>query len=130
MLSKALIVKLITITALKYGVDPKIAIAVAQKESSLNPNSIGLKHEVGLFQLLPESFPGYAVRQLLDPKTNIKLGVKYMITVKRFCKYKENLEWLSCWNYGISNVNKKVKHPSKFPYVKQIKAIIAENERE
>lgn len=128
MISKALIIKLITIASLKFGVDPNVAVAVAIEESRLKPNAVGELNEVGLFQLLPGSFPKYTEAQLADPQMNIKLGVKYLAKAKQHCYHKDGINWLVCYNYGFENA-KKVKHPSLFPYVKRVAKIMKERKR-
>lgn len=57
------------------GVDPNLALAVAKTESSLNPNAVSPEGAVGLFQLMPSSFPGENIN---DVQTNIDLGVGYL----------------------------------------------------
>lgn len=116
---KLMILKMITMYSLQYGVDPKIAISVAAVESNFNPSVIGITGDVGVFQLNPQSFPQYSVKQLQDSVLNIQLGIKYLAKVKKECKFKDELNWLVCWNYGMKNA-KKVKHPSLFPYVKRV----------
>jgi soluble lytic murein transglycosylase-like protein len=44
-------------TAQQYGVDPNLALAVAQRESSLNPYARGQAQELGLFQKLNAHLP-------------------------------------------------------------------------
>lgn len=58
--------------ALKNGVDPLIALALAKAESSLNPNAIGDQgHSVGLFQLHDRGQgAGLSVAQRQDPNLN------------------------------------------------------------
>ncbi len=127
-MTKIMIIKMITVAALKYGVSPEVAISVAAVESQFNPNVIGITHDIGIFQLNPKSFPTYTKAQLLDPKTNIELGVKYLAKVKKECKHKNGNEWLVCWNFGPKNAQ-KVKHPDKFPYIVKINKQLAMNER-
>lgn len=124
-MTKLMIVKMITVYALKYGVDANVAISVAAVESQFNPNAIGITHDLGVFQLNPKSFPEYTKAQLLDPKTNIELGVKYLAKVKKECNHQEGITWLVCYNYGNKNA-KKVKHPMLFPYVKKVQLAINE----
>lgn len=98
-----------------YGIDPKLSLAVATYESQLNPKAIGTKGELGLFQLMPSSFPKVSKKELIKPETNIRLGIKYLAWLKNNCNHKKDDTYLVCWNYGIGNA-KKVKHPKLFPY--------------
>jgi soluble lytic murein transglycosylase-like protein len=119
-MTKTLIIKLITMYSLAYNIDPRIALSVVEIESGYNQNSIGVTKDIGLFQLNPNSFPEYTKEQLLDPKINIRLGVKYLAKMKKECKYKEDNLWLICYNFGIKNA-KRVKHPELWNYTKKVK---------
>lgn len=116
---KSLILQLIQSYALQYGVDPHVAISVATIESNLNPNAISETGDVGVFQLNPKSFPKYTQKQLLDPSTNIMLGIRYLASLHKTCTHRKGLTWLVCWNYGPGNAS-RVKHPELFPYVKKV----------
>jgi soluble lytic murein transglycosylase-like protein len=68
--------------AKEYGVASSLARAVIQVESGYDPNETGLAGEVGLMQIKPATarMLGYSgtVKQLYDPETNIKWGMKYL----------------------------------------------------
>ena len=127
MISKTIIIKLITMYSLAYNIDPKVALAVCEVESGFNINAIGITKDLGLFQLNPKSFPQYSKKQLLDPITNIELDIKYLAQMKKECKYKDNLDWLLCYNMGMKNA-KKVKYPKLWPYTKRVTKLVM-NER-
>ena len=61
--------------------DPAIAVAVATRESGImqwKPNGqllIGKAGEIGIFQVMPSSAPGY---DLSDPMQNIAAGVSFL----------------------------------------------------
>jgi len=61
--------------ATRQGVDPNLALAVANHESGFNQSAIGGAGEVGVFQLLPSSFPGVAIADL---QTNIQTGISFL----------------------------------------------------
>jgi TP901 family phage tail tape measure protein len=65
-------VRAIVTTALKYGEDPTIALALAKAESNLNPSAIGDSgHSVGLFQLHDQGQgAGMSVALRQDPWAN------------------------------------------------------------
>jgi soluble lytic murein transglycosylase-like protein len=118
------IIALITFYAHKYNIAPAVAVAVAEQESQLDPNAVGLLNEQGVFQLRPEFFKNYTIKELRNPETNIKLGVQYLAKLKKSCVHKGDVEFLVCWNYGSSNA-RHVHHPELFPYVKEVKRRIA-----
>lgn len=67
----------IVASATAAGVDPNLALAVAQRESGFNQNAVGASGEIGIFQLMPATAAGLGV----DPTTvdgNIAGGVRYL----------------------------------------------------
>src|SRR5947208_14560641 len=63
------------------GVDPKLALEVAQRESSLQPYPPdGSAGEIGTFQIKPATGAGlgYSVDQLRDPEQNVQAGVAFL----------------------------------------------------
>lgn len=111
-----------------YGIDPVVALSVANVESGMRVDARGSHGEVGIFQLMPSTYPQYSVKQLLNPELNINLGVKYLAWNKANCKHKDNINFLVCWNYGIKNAE-HVKHPSLFPYVRKVAAEMRKHPR-
>src|SRR5579859_4550685 len=90
----------IAAAAQAQGVDPSLAIEVAMDESSLNPNAVGSKGEIGLFQLLPSSFPGV---NPYDVNQNIQAGVGYLAQL--LGKYGDPAVALAAYNWGPSNMD-------------------------
>lgn len=115
---------LITYWSGVYGIEPRLAIAVAMHESSLNPNALGQLKEVGLYQVRPEFAEGYTSEQLFDPETNIMVGLQKIKQAKETCIHQNDVEFLVCYNYGNSNA-RKVRYPALFPYVKKVRFIMA-----
>lgn len=125
-MNNALILSLILRYAGAYHVSPELAISIVQYESSFKVSAVGKAGEVGLFQLLPSTFPAYTKAELFDPETNIKLGIQYLAEAKENCPHREDYTYLLCFNMG--NVRaKKVKYPKKFPYYKNVMRIYHEN---
>ena len=124
----ALILSLIMRYASVYHIQPELALAVVQYESNFNVAAKGQAGEVGLFQLLPSTFPEYTEYQLFDPETNIKLGMKYLLDMKENCVYKRNYTYTICFNLGPEKA-KKVHHPEQFPYYKKIMENMNEQRR-
>jgi hypothetical protein len=77
----ARIIERITAEATRQGVDPKLALAVATQESSLNPNAVGDNGQsLGLFQLQRAAAidAGIDPARRGDPDLNITGGVTYL----------------------------------------------------
>lgn len=115
------IIGLIMALAPVVGVDPSVALAVARVESSLDPQAIGQDGEIGLYQLMPQYVPGYTEKQLRDPVVNIYIGLRRLKESKDTCVHRKGINYLVCYNYGPTNA-KRIKYPSKFPYVRKVKA--------
>lgn len=70
--------KMVQVTAKKYGVDSKLALAVAKVESNLASDVVSSAGAVGVMQLMPETAQGLGVRNSKDPRENIDGGVRYL----------------------------------------------------
>lgn len=70
--------KMIQLTAKKYGIDSKLALAVANVESNLSPDVVSSAGAVGVMQLMPETAQELGVRNSKDPRENIDGGVRYL----------------------------------------------------
>src|SRR5690606_32727266 len=109
------IVKIIERKAMKYGIDPKLAVSIAMTESSLNPNAVGSLGEIGLFQLRPEF---HDVKQG-DIKHNVELAMRYLSYVKNRCLRRYDVAWFVCFNTG-PNRKKLIERPQEFSYYKKV----------
>lgn len=102
-----------------YNLDPHLVLAVMEHESSFRTDIIGEAGEIGLMQLLPDSFPGYSTKELQNPYVNIYLGVKHLSDVKNECRHQKDNTWIICYNLGSPKGN-TVNHPKKFAYYKKV----------
>jgi len=112
------LIDLITQEANSQGVPPSLALAVAQQESGMNPSATGQSGEIGLFQLLPSSFPGFSTSDLRDVNTNTNLGIGYLADL-----YDQFGDWataLAAYNAGPGNVSKGIIPASTQTYVSNI----------
>ena len=80
----------ITEAASKYGVDPKLALAIAETESDFKENAVGKLGEKGIFQLLPKFHSDYSIDS----------GVQYLALVKQVCSPYYGDYWVVCYNRG------------------------------
>ena len=124
-MTSAVVVSIIVALAPIFGIDPKVAVAVATVESQLNPNAKGSSGEIGLFQIMPNiaKKKGFTPKQLYTPVLNVYFGLQMLQDAKRTCVHQNGNDWLVCYNYGQKNA-KTVHYPHKFPYVKKVNAEI------
>lgn len=67
--------------AREMGIPPELAVAVAYKESGLNPAvGAGAAGEIGIMQIKPATAKelGFTASQLKDPEQNISAGLQYL----------------------------------------------------
>lgn len=66
--------------AKQMGIDPKLAVAVAFRESALKPEAKGSSGEIGLMQVMPKTaeMMGFSVDDLREPSKNIEIGLTYL----------------------------------------------------
>ena len=97
-------------TALQYGVDPAIALAVAQRESSFNQGARGAAGEVGVFQLMPATARGLNVDPY-DQTANINGGISLLAQL-----YNQFGDWataLAHYNGGNNPPSQSYDYASK-----------------
>jgi soluble lytic murein transglycosylase-like protein len=107
----------ITKSARHAGVDPTLALAIAEVESGMNPDAVGALGEIGLFQLRPE----YHAVKKGDVRHNIDAATKYLAYLKRKCGGYGDAFFV-CYNYGTA---RPLKHPRLFPYYLKVKMVQA-----
>jgi soluble lytic murein transglycosylase-like protein len=72
------ITQLITQSAQTYGLDPSLVLAIAQRESGLNPNAVSPAGAQGVMQLEPATARALGVTNPFDPAQNIPAGTRYL----------------------------------------------------
>ncbi len=115
----------------KYGVDPAMAYAVIQTESSFNPKAKSHVPAYGLMQIVPASagqdcaqslnkpFAKPTANYLYEPENNIEMGVHYLYLLKKryFSKVEnpdnQNLCIIASYNTGAGNVARALRGDTK-----------------
>ncbi len=102
--SKSKIVKLIKSTAIRLGVDPKLAVSIAKIESDFNHNSVSSSGAKGVMQLMDKTAKFYGVRDINSIKENIAGGVRFLKHLTK--KYKSLQLVAAAYNAGETAVDK------------------------
>jgi soluble lytic murein transglycosylase-like protein len=105
---------MIYLAAIGSGLDPNLAISVAQVESNMNPNAVGTKGDIGLFQVR-HSVVKVAPSKLRDPEVNTQYGIKLLTAAKKSCPDFPGDSWLVCYNRGVAG-GSKIRRPANDKY--------------
>ena len=115
----------------KYGIDPTLALAVMQTESSFNPKAKSHVPAYGLMQIVPNSagadcaeslnkgFKIPTANYLYEPENNIEMGIHYLYLLKKryFSKVENNdsqtLCMIASYNTGAGNVSRALRGDTK-----------------
>jgi soluble lytic murein transglycosylase-like protein len=92
--------------AMDLGLEPELAISMAQVESNFNHRAVSPKGAIGVLQVMPQfACKDFEItpEMLFEPGVNIRVGLSYMKTyMERFDK---NLDLsLAAYNAGASRV--------------------------
>lgn len=69
--------------ARRYELDPALVMAVIQTESCFNPRAVSHKGAQGLMQIVPVTADHLGLKNPLDPKANLKAGIRYLAQLKK-----------------------------------------------
>jgi soluble lytic murein transglycosylase-like protein len=95
--------RLIAASARRYGLDPLLLVAMAEAESSFDPNAISAVGAVGLMQLMPTTAELYTEEDPFEPTVNIDIGARYLRDLLKEFEGDTALA-LAAYNSGPGNV--------------------------
>lgn len=100
------IAQMVFSAASRFGVDPALALAVAQRESGLNPNLVNATTgAAGVMQLMPATARSLGVTNSLDPSQNIPAGVRYL--AQMISRYGgDTAKGLAAYDWGPGNLDR------------------------
>jgi soluble lytic murein transglycosylase-like protein len=70
--------QMVRAAALRHGVKPELALAVARTESNLSQDAVSPVGAIGVMQLMPDTAQALGVRDSYDIRENIDGGVRYL----------------------------------------------------
>ena len=97
-----------------YSLEPALLKAIMAAESGFNPTAVSPKGALGLMQLMPATAERYGVsgdlkksidQKLFDPKTNIRLGARYLRDLRALFPGKPDLV-IASYNAGEGAVQR------------------------
>jgi soluble lytic murein transglycosylase-like protein len=100
--------------AKEFSLDPALLKAVMAAESGFNPAAISPKGAIGLMQVMPATAERYGLQadrkksveqKLSDPKTNIRLGARYLRDLHKLFPAKPDLV-IASYNAGEGAVQR------------------------
>ncbi len=106
--------KILNDAANEFNLDPALLTAVMAAESGFNPNAVSPKGAIGLMQVMPATAERFGlqadrkktvVQKLSDPKTNIRLGARYLRVLRDMYPNRQHLV-LASYNAGEGAVRK------------------------
>ena len=115
----------------KFGVDPALAFAIMQTESSFNPKAKSYVPAYGLMQIVPRTagadcaqslkkpFSAPTGNYLYEPENNIEMGVHYLSLLKKRYftnvnnKDSQTLCVIASYNTGAGNVARALRGDTK-----------------
>ena len=122
---KRQIADLVSLAAPRYGVDPRLALAVIAVESNFNALAVSPKDARGLMQLIPETAARYKVKDPLDSRQNLHGGLAYLRYLLAYYRGQVTLA-AAAYNAGEAAVDRYGGVPP-FPetqaYVRRVRAL-------
>jgi hypothetical protein len=76
--------QMITDAARRYGVDPALALAIADRESGMNPNAPrGASGEYGMMQVMPQTFAAFGSGDPNNVQNNLNASMAYLSALSK-----------------------------------------------
>ncbi|WP_050669270.1 lytic transglycosylase domain-containing protein [Luteipulveratus halotolerans] len=119
---------LIVQTARRYGVNPKLALAIGWQESGWNQRSVSVANAVGIMQVMPSTgqWCGDMVGRrlnLMDPRDNVTAGVVMLRWLTTHASSRDQA--IAGYYQGLGGVRENGMYPDTRAYVRNVKAHMA-----
>jgi soluble lytic murein transglycosylase-like protein len=109
--------------ALEFALEPALLKAVMAAESGFNPAAVSPKGAIGLMQIMPATAERYGLtgdskkpveKKLTDPRTNIRLGARYLRDLLKLYPARQELV-IASYNAGEGAVQKYNNQVPPYP---------------
>ncbi|MGH8863088.1 MAG: lytic transglycosylase domain-containing protein [Burkholderiales bacterium] len=97
------IAQMLNAAAMRYGLDPGLVLAIAQRESRLNPNAVSRKGAKGVMQLMDATSADLGVTNPFDAAQNIDAGVRYLRQL--LSQFGDLVKAVAAYNWGPGNLS-------------------------
>ena len=96
--------QIVRAAAVKHGVKPELALAVARSESNFSQQAVSPVGAIGVMQLMPDTAKELGVRNIYDVQENVDGGVRYL--KKLLLTFKDEKLAVAAYNAGPEAVNR------------------------
>jgi soluble lytic murein transglycosylase-like protein len=107
-----------------HGIDPRLLMAIAHRESAMNPNATSRAGACGLMQLMPATARFLGISNIFDPRENVFGAARYVRTLLDTFHGDLDLT-LAAYNAGpgaVQRYNGVPPYPETRAYVRIVRA--------
>jgi soluble lytic murein transglycosylase-like protein len=112
--------EMVSTTAERHSLDPRLLHALITVESGYNPQAISPKGAIGLMQLMPGTARRYGIQDPRDPQQNLQAGARYLSDLLRLFNNDVSLA-LAAYNAGEHAV---IRHGHRIPPYRETEAYV------
>lgn len=106
MATAAAVAAVVVSAAKQYGLDPALLLAMAQRESGLNPNAVSPAGAQGVMQLMPATARALGVTNPFDVMQNVNAGARYLAQLLR--QFGDVTKAVAAYDWGPGSVSNAV----------------------
>ena len=120
--------------AREFALEPALLKAVMAAESGFNPAAVSAKGAIGLMQIMPDTAARYGItsdtrktvqEKLTDPRTNIRLGARYLRDLLQMFPFKQDLV-IASYNAGEGAIKKYKNQIPPYPETRNYVQVVAQ----
>lgn len=125
---------LVNQAAKEFALEPALLKAVMAAESGFNPAAVSSKGAIGLMQIMPDTAERYGItgdtrktvqEKLTDPRTNIRLGARYLRDLLHMFPFKQDLV-IASYNAGEGAIKKYKNQIPPYPETRNYVQVVGQ----